>query len=112
MTALDPAAPDPLEPPISPQGVELGPTLRTRGLWRDAWRSTMRTRSAQVGAVLLLILVILAVFAPLIAPYGPNEVLLSTGVKVREKPCIHLFGCPDDKPQHSGDSIMRGTLPV
>jgi peptide/nickel transport system permease protein len=100
MTALDPAAPDPLEPPISPQGVELGPTLRSRGLWRDALRSTLGTRSAQVGAALLLLLVLLAVFAPLIAPYGPNEVLLSTGVKVREPPCVHLFGCPDDQPQH------------
>jgi peptide/nickel transport system permease protein len=53
-----------------------------------------------VGAALLLFLVLLAVFAPLIAPYGPNEVLLSTGVKVREPPCVHLFGCPEDQPQH------------
>ena len=58
------------------------------------------TRSAQVGAALLLLLVLLAVFAPLIAPYGPNEVLLDTGVKVREPPCVHLFGCSDDQPQH------------
>jgi peptide/nickel transport system permease protein len=36
----------------------------------------------------------------LIAPYGPNEVLLNTGVKVREPPCIHLFGCDESKPQH------------
>jgi peptide/nickel transport system permease protein len=100
MTATGPAVPDPLEPPLSPQGVELAPVLRSRGLWRDAVRSTFRTRSAQVGAVLLLFLVVLAVFAPLIAPYGPNEVLLNTGVKVREKPCIHLFGCDESKPQH------------
>ena len=45
-------------------------------------------------------LVLLAVFAPLIAPYGPNEVLLSTGVKVRQPPCVHLLGCAADKPQH------------
>jgi peptide/nickel transport system permease protein len=100
VTAIDPAVPDPLEPPVTPQGVELGPVLRTHGLWRDALRSTLRTKSAKVGLVLLLFLVVLAVFAPLIAPYGPNEVLLGTGVKVREPPCIHLFGCASDKPQH------------
>jgi peptide/nickel transport system permease protein len=100
MTAIEPAVPDPHEPPITPQGIELTPVLRSHGLWRDALRSTMRMRSAQVGAVLLLFLVVLAVFAPLIAPYGPNEVLLDTGVKVRERPCIHLFGCDKSKPQH------------
>src|SRR4249919_2819438 len=100
MTAIDQPAPDPLEPPVSPQGVELTPVLRSRGLWRDALHSTTRTRSAQVGLGLLLLLLVLAVFAPLIAPYGPNEVLLGTGVTVREPPCVHLFGCPDDQPQH------------
>ena len=100
MTAVNPPVPDPVEPPITPQGVELVPVLRSRGLWRDALRSTLRVRSAQVGAVLLTLLVVLAVFAPLIAPYGPTEVLLDTGVHVREKPCIHLFGCDESKPQH------------
>src|SRR5262245_52084439 len=100
MTAIEPAVPDPLEPPVSPQGVELVPVLRSRGLWRDAFRSTLRTRSAQVGLGLLLLLIVLAVFAPLIAPYGPNEVLLNTGVRVRQKPCVHLFGCPESQPQH------------
>jgi peptide/nickel transport system permease protein len=100
MTAVNPPVPDPVEPPITPQGVELVPVLRSRGLWRDALRSTLRVRSAQVGAVMLTLLVVLAVFAPLIAPYGPTEVLLDTGVHVREEPCIHLFGCDESKPQH------------
>jgi peptide/nickel transport system permease protein len=100
VTAIGPAVPDPLEPPITPEGVELTPVLRSHGLWRDALRSTLRTKSAKVGLVLLLFLIVLAVFAPLIAPYGPNEVLLDTGVKVREPPCIHVFGCASDKPQH------------
>jgi peptide/nickel transport system permease protein len=100
VTAIDPAVPDPLEPPVTPQGVELPPVLRSHGLWRDALRSTLHTKSAKVGLVLLLLLVVLAVFAPLIAPYGPNEVLLGTGVKVRQPPCVHLFGCASDQPQH------------
>lgn len=73
---------------------------RSRGLWRDAVRETFRKTPARVGATILLFLLVLAVFAPLIAPYGPNEVLLGEGVKPRQPPCIHLFGCPDDQPQH------------
>jgi peptide/nickel transport system permease protein len=75
--------------------------LRARGLWRDAFRETFRKKSAIVGAVILGFLVFLAVFAPVIAPYGPREVLLDTeDVRPRDPPCIHLFGCPEDQPQH------------
>jgi len=43
----------------------------------------------------------MAVFAPVIAPYGPSEVLIGKeDVKKREAPCIHLLGCPKEKPQH------------
>jgi len=74
--------------------------IANRGLWRDAFRATLHTASAKVGLVLLGFLLVVAVFAPLLAPYGPNEVLLGQGVKVREPPCVHLFGCPESKPQH------------
>ena len=51
--------------------------------------------------MILGFLVFLAVFAPLIAPYGPQEVLLDVeDVHPRDPPCIHLFGCPEDQPQH------------
>ena len=43
----------------------------------------------------------MAVLAPLIAPYDPNEVLLSPEHgQVKEKPCVHLFGCPEEQAQH------------
>jgi peptide/nickel transport system permease protein len=100
MSIVDEPYHDPHQAPISREGVESVPVLRSRGLWRDALRSTARVRSAQVGLGLLLFLLLLAAFAPLIAPYGPNEVLLGEGVKVREKPCVHILGCADDKPQH------------
>ncbi|HEX9258004.1 MAG TPA: ABC transporter permease [Acidimicrobiales bacterium] len=74
--------------------------LRSRGLWRDAFRETLRKTSAKFGFAILLVLAVMAVFAPVIAPYGPNEVLLDQGVTVRDEPCIHLFGCPDSEPQH------------
>jgi ABC-type dipeptide/oligopeptide/nickel transport system permease subunit len=42
-----------------------------------------------------------AVFAPLIAPFDPEEVLIGKeDIKKRSDPCIHLFGCPEEQPQH------------
>ena len=41
-------------------------------------------------------------FAPIIAPYGPNEILTDPAANERnlESPCVHLFGCPDSDVQH------------
>jgi peptide/nickel transport system permease protein len=72
------------------------------GPWRRAWRQFLRQRSAIIGMVVIGILAFTALFAPLIAPYSPTEVLLGKeeGIKKRSGPCIHLFGCPADQPQH------------
>jgi peptide/nickel transport system permease protein len=43
------------------------------GLWQDAWERLRRNPGAVFGAVLLLVFVVMAVFAPLVAPYGPEE---------------------------------------
>lgn len=84
-----------------PTGEIAEPARRSRGLWGDAFGELLRKRSAVVGLVLLAILVLVAVFAPLIAPYEPNEVLLGQeGVELRDPPCVHLFGCDDAKTQH------------
>lgn len=73
----------------------------SRGLWRNAFRQLLRKRSAVVGLVMLGVLVFTALFAPLLAPFDPNEVLLGQGVEPREDPCVHAFGwCEDDQPQH------------
>jgi ABC-type dipeptide/oligopeptide/nickel transport system permease subunit len=61
-------------------------------------RRLMHHRSAQLGLFLLGVLLILAIFAPLIAPYDPIVPLKNA--KRRDTPCIHLLGCPKDKPQH------------
>ena len=38
---------------------------------------------------------------PWIAPYDPEDVLIGLeDVKKRDPPCIHLLGCPADRPQH------------
>jgi len=71
------------------------------GLWQIASRRLMRRKSALVGMVILGILILIALTAQWIAPYSPTKVLLGAEkVKAREAPCIHLLGCPADKPQH------------
>ena len=58
-------------------------------------------KSAILGMIILLVLVLVAIFAPLIAPYDPDKVLIGIEkIKMRAAPCIHLFGCPADQPQH------------
>ncbi len=61
-------------------------------------RRLFRHRSAQVGMFLLGILIIFALFSEQIAPFDPLVPL--KGVKRRDTPCIHLLGCPAEKPQH------------
>ena len=51
--------------------------------------------------ILLGLLIFSAVFAPLIAPYEPDQVLIGIeDVEKRSPPCIHILGCPKDQPQH------------
>ena len=47
------------------------------GLWREAWRRLLRNPAALVGFALVLTFVFVAVFAPLLAPEGPNNQDLS-----------------------------------
>jgi peptide/nickel transport system permease protein len=52
------------------------------GLWSDAFARLRRNPGALVGFALVALFVVVAVFAPLIAPYGPREqnlALLSEG---------------------------------
>ena len=110
------------EIPVSEGQAVLVP-MRERGLWRDAFRETLRKKSAAAGAVILGLLVLVAVLAPLLAPYGEREVLIETeGLRPRTEPCIHVsvnwipnvpvlrtaesfleangFSCSSDQPQH------------
>ena len=74
---------------------------RPESLWRTTVRRLFHRRSAVVGMLMLGALTLMAVFAPLIAPYDPIQVLIDMeDVERREAPCIHLLGCPADRPQH------------
>jgi len=77
---------------------------RPGNLWRDTAKSILRQRSAQVGLVLLSVLILTAIFAPVIATHDPLEpVAFDEGLDASAGeygPCIHLFGCPEDRPEH------------
>jgi len=85
------------------------------GLWYDAVRYLFRQRSAILGMVILGVMLLTAIFAPLIVTHDPKISMLDVPeevalrVKRRTPPCIHLLGCPEDRPQHimGTDSNVR-----
>jgi peptide/nickel transport system permease protein len=74
---------------------------RANSLWRLTLRRIFRQRNAVIGMIILGSLLLIAIFAPLIAPYEPNQVLIGIEeVRKREAPCIHFLGCAPEKPEH------------
>jgi peptide/nickel transport system permease protein len=74
---------------------------RSNSLWRLTLRRIFKQRSAMIGLSLLVVLMLTAIFAPLLAPYDPEQVLIGIeDVKKRQAPCIYALGCPKDQPQH------------
>jgi len=74
--------------------------MKSVSLWQITWRRLFRRKSAVVAwsswACLSWWL-----SPPWLAPYDPSQVLIGIEeVKQRQDPCIHLFGCPVDQPQH------------
>jgi peptide/nickel transport system permease protein len=72
-------------------------------LWTDTRRNILRQRVAQVGLLLLGTLLTIAIAAPLIATHDPNDTAgIDEGLVTASKlgPCIHLLGCPADRPEH------------
>ena len=80
--------------------VQLEPlvTVTSRSPLQNVLRRLVKHRSAQVGFFILGFFIFIAIFAGVLAPYDPREVI--TNVKPRTKPCIHALGCPTDQPQH------------
>lgn len=59
-------------------------------------------RSGMVGLAIVTFLILVAIFAPIIAPFDPNDVLIGEEENVtrRAEPCVHLLGCDSELPQH------------
>lgn len=88
---------DPTPTPENPAAVG----VVTESLWRETLQRVLRQRSTIIGLILVGILGLFAIFAPVVTPYDPNQVLIGLeNVKKRQGPCIHVLGCPADQPQH------------
>jgi ABC-type dipeptide/oligopeptide/nickel transport system permease subunit len=87
---------------ITNQNDTIEKDYRSNSLARLTLRRIFRQRSAIIGGTILGFLILVAIFAPLIAPFDPEEVLIGKeeGIRKRIPPCIHLLGCPEDQPQH------------
>ena len=69
------------------------------------WALTLRRfrgrKSGMIGLGIVTVLVFIAIFAPLVSPYEPNEVLIGKeDVGPRDPPCVHVLGCSEETPQH------------
>ena len=65
---------------------------------REVLRHLLRHTSARAGIIILSLLILVAIFAPIISPYDPTELLKQE--KRRTPPCVHILGCPKDQPEH------------
>jgi ABC-type dipeptide/oligopeptide/nickel transport system permease subunit len=85
---------------MAAEGVTLTEKPLSQG--RLALRRFRQRKSGMIGLFIVGFLVLIAIFAPLIAPFDPNEVLIGKqeGVGRRDPPCVHVLGCDADKPQH------------
>lgn len=52
-----------------------------RSYYKDAWRKLKKNRSAMVCLVIILLIILMAIFAPLLAPYNPDEIDLKQILK-------------------------------
>ena len=60
-------------PAVSPAVVPVAERRVSRGLWSDAARRLVRNKPALFGLACIILFVGVALFAPVIAPYGPLE---------------------------------------
>lgn len=74
--------------PAAPAG-----TADTAPRTDSAWRLLLRNRASLVGLVIIAVVIICAIFGPLIAPYGANEIDVPNALQAPSG--AHLFGTDD-----------------
>jgi peptide/nickel transport system permease protein len=72
--------------------------VRSDSPFRQAISRLLHHSSARVGLAILGVMLFIAIFADVLVPYDPTLPL--KGVVRRDTPCIHILGCPADKPEH------------
>lgn len=77
-------------PVAQPILVDLQRRAHARSLWGDALHRLLKNRLAVVGAILITLITLGAIFAPLIAPYGYQEIF--PGHVIRDPDASHVFG--------------------
>jgi ABC-type dipeptide/oligopeptide/nickel transport system permease subunit len=78
--------------------VNLSPIVKHRSPTREALRHLWKHPSGKAGIIIITFLAFIAIFAPIIEPYDYAQILKD--VRRRDPPCIHLLGCPAEKPEH------------
>lgn len=75
---------------------------RPVSVWKSGFRRLLRRRTGITGLIIISFWVLVALFAPLLATHDPRLGLLGEepGIQRRDPPCIHLLGCPEERPQH------------
>lgn len=70
-------------------------------VWRMILRRFITRKISIIGLTLVGFMTLVAIFAPIIAPYDPYQVLIGVeDVERFDSPCIHLLGCDPSEPQH------------
>ena len=77
------------------------------GLWGEAWTRLRRNPGAIVGFVLVGLFIVFALFAPLVAPYGPRE---SVGPLTDsfQAPSVEHWAGPDQQARDELSRIIYG----
>lgn len=86
---------------LEAQALEVALTEKPQSQWRLTMQRFRGRKSGMIGLGIVTFLILMAFFAPLLAPYDPNQPLIGKeDVGPRDPPCIHILGCDENTPQH------------
>ncbi|HEU5431936.1 MAG TPA: ABC transporter permease [Thermomicrobiales bacterium] len=67
---------------------------RPKGEWSIVWSQLRRNRAAMIGAAVIAIEILVAIFAPVVAPYGPFDA--DPRAALKPPSALHWFGTDDN----------------